>query len=365
MWFTYRNGFVRYFPAAGITARASGETAMDTNTIIKPEAFTVDEAKLRTATPYALKATGLHGVYTTPAPAAGFDPKTASPGDLVRAGLLWKRPDDSSGPSLRAAWDKVMSREWLAADRIVPEFAVQTGRSHLLRHRPARGKDGTYTNTVWSGAAIGTGKWSGVIGFWHVPTVSKPSEAQGNEGGWNSSSWVGIDGYGSNDVLQAGVQQVVNAKGQASYVAWYEWYAPIQSNSPGYVWQTNITNFAVKPGDQVYCSAQYTNNNTAGYLYFANETTGQHFPITLAPPPGANFNGSTVEWIMEAPDGGEPKSALPKFTPVTFTSALACGPNNASGNPQTGDMLNLETAGGKVLTKTTVAQDTTTITFIG
>jgi hypothetical protein len=29
--------------------------------------------------------------------------------------------------------------------------------------------------------------------------------------------------------------------------------------------------------------------------------------VTLqAPPPGAAFNGDTVEWIMEDPDGGEP-----------------------------------------------------------
>jgi hypothetical protein len=105
--------------------------------------------------------------------------------------------------------------------------------------------------------------------------------------------------------------------------------------------------------------------NTSGSISFANDNTGQHFSITLAPPPGANFNGQSSEWIMEAPDGGEPTSSLPRFTPVTFTSALACGPNNATTNPQSGDVLNIETPGGNILTSTTTGTDTATISFVG
>ena len=87
--------------------------------------------------------------------------------------------------------------------------------------------------------------------------------------------------------------------------------------------------------------------------------------LALAPPPGATFNGQSCEWIMEAPDSGEPTSSLPRFTPVTFTSALACGPNNATANPQSGDIMNIATSGGKILTSTTVGSDTTTISFVG
>ena len=211
--------------------------------------------------------------------------------------------------------------------------------------------------------------WTGIIGYWIIPTVSKPSEPQGLEGGWNSSSWLGIDGFDigivSDDVLQAGVEQRVSSGGQASYVAWFEWYAPAQAGSPGYIYQTNITNFPVSPGQQVYCSVQYVNSNTAGYIYFANEATGQHFSITLAPPPGATFKGNSIEWIMEAPDGGEPESSLPKFTPVTFTSAIGCTASAATGNPDNGDTANVETTGGKVLTSVTTGDNTLTIDFIG
>jgi hypothetical protein len=224
----------------------------------------------------------------------------------------------------------------------VPEFEVQTGRAHFLRGLD-RMADGNYTSSNWSGAVL-AGKWTGAIGFWAIPTVTRPSEPQGSEGGWNSSSWVGLDGaFGSNDVLQAGIEQRVDAKGKATYVAWYEWYAPQRVGSPGYIWQTNIPNFAVRPGQTVYCSIQYV-GTTAGQIYFANETTGVHFSITLTPPPGATFSGNTAEWIMEAPDGGEPVAALPKFTPVHFTSAIACN-SVATGNPSKADIFNVVGAG--------------------
>jgi hypothetical protein len=224
--------------------------------------------------------------------------------------------------------------------------------------------DTGYTSDNWSGGVM-QGQWATAFGFWNIPTVSKPAEPQGTEGGWNSSSWIGIDGFGSNDVLQAGIQQRVNAGGQAHYVAWFEWFAPPQVNSPGYIWQTDITNFAVSPGQQIYCSVQYINNKTAGYLYFANEATGQHFSITLAPPPGANFNGDSMEWIMEAPDGGEPTASLPSFTPVHFNTAMGCNAiGSVVGNPLSGDYINV-VYNGKTLTSVVLANDAVTVRFAG
>jgi hypothetical protein len=132
-----------------------------------------------------------------------------------------------------------------------------------------------------------------------------------------------------------------------------------------YIDQTNITNFEVSPGEEVYCHVQYTNNKAAGWLLFANLDTGKHFSITLAPPPGASFSGQSVEWIMEAPDHGEPVSSLPRFSPVVFTSALASGANNTSANPASGDIFNIINAAGKTLTSTFVGTDEATITFTG
>jgi len=333
--------------------------------------FLPDEGAFRARHPFPLKPTNLRGAFAIPAPPDTFDPKTASQSDLTKNGLMWRKPAPGDPPELQRAWDRFFSRKWLAKDRIVPESHPQIGVIHKYRGpAPVKQQDGTFVGNVWAGAGTKTGKWTSVIGSWKIPSVTAPPEPQGTEGGWNSSSWVGLDGFFfSNDVLQAGIQQRVLSIPPFNlhipiYVAWYEWFAPQQANSPGYIFQTNIANFPVKPGDSVFCSVQY-NGSTSGSISFANDTTGQHFSITLAPPPGANFNGQSCEWIMEAPDGGEPVSSLPKFTPVTFTSALACGPNGATTNPQIGDLLNIQTAGGKLLTSTTVGNDTATITFIG
>jgi len=334
----------------------------------QPSAFVFDDQAFRKKVPYTLTSTNLTGAFASPAPPDNFDPNTASAADLVKNGVLWRRPAASDNPALQQAWQTVFSRKWLAKNRIVPALDPQVGKTHILKQAPRKLSDQSFLGGAWSGAGTFTGgPWTTVIGYWKVPTVSKPSEPQGLEGGWNSSSWLGIDGMDftivSDDVLQAGVQQVVNSSGTPSYVAWFEWYAPPQPNSPSYIWQTNITNFPVAPGDQMYCSVQYV-GTTAGTIYLANERTGQHFSITLAPPPGATFKGNTVEWIMEAPDGGEPESSLPAFTPVNFTSAMACNSSTIN-NPNTDDTCNIETTSNKVLTKVVLGNYAVTIDFIG
>jgi Peptidase A4 family/PASTA domain len=323
----------------------------------------VDEDQLTALirVPYKLVPTNLAGAFITPAPPADFDPNTESPDALIKHGFLWRRPGKEDDPILRAAWERVFSRRWRAEDRLVPELAPQVGKTHNLRNAK-RLADGTIPNDNWAGSAV-PGTWTGAIGFWAVPTVTEPLEPQSTGGGWDSSSWVGIDGWGSNDVLQAGVQQTVDANGNAHYVAWFEWFAPPQSDSPPYIFQTNITNFVVVPGQTVYCSVQYISNGTAGQVSFANESTGQHFSITLAPPPGATFSGSSAEWIMEAPNGGEPTTSLPMFTPVVFTSAICCGPNGTLDNPSDGDIFNIVVP--TTLTSVSVGPDTVTIDYVG
>jgi hypothetical protein len=330
--------------------------------------FAHDERSFRRKIPYPLISTNLKGVYASPAPPDDFDPNKAEAAELVKKGMIWRRPAATDNPAVVKAWQKAFSRKWLAKDRIVPQLEPQIGKTHLLKKPLKAVTEQNFVNSAWAGAGTRGGSWNGNIGFWLIPTVSKPLEAQGLEGGWNSSSWVGIDGFDigivSNDVLQGGIQQKVNASGQASYVAWFEWFAPQQPGSPPYIFQTNIANFPVSPGQDIYCVIEYM-GNSAGQVSLANETTGQHFSMTLAPPPGATFKGNSIEWIMEAPDGGEPESSLPKFTPVTFTDAIGCGAGNVYGNPQNGDTCNIENTAGKVLTSVTVGNYTTTINFVG
>jgi hypothetical protein len=324
-------------------------------------------ASFRRALPYEIVPTNLPGAYWSPAPPENLSISEMDKQTRIKYGLLWRRPGSEDRQSVRAAWDKIFSRKWETKNRIVPKLEVQFGKTHQLK--ALKKTETGYTSNNWSGGALqgSPGLYISAIGFWTVPTVGIPSEPQGNEGGWNSSSWIGIDGFSSttNDVLQAGIQQYVDASGNVSYVAWYEWF--VSGSDPTqfpYIYQTNIPNFSVAPGQTVYCSVQYVGNNTAGQIYLANESTGQNFSITLAPPTGATFNGSDAEWIMEAPDGGEPTSSLPSFSPVQFTTALACN-NSVVGNPENGDYVNVVNNNGQTLTSVSLGNDSVTIDFIG
>jgi hypothetical protein len=186
------------------------------------------QAAFRKALSYELIPTNLAGAFASPAPPEDFDPNSASPATLSKHGFYWRRPQTGDDPSAAAAWKKAFSRKWLAKDRIVPHLEPQIGKTHRLRG--LQKTEAGFTSTNWSGGFV-PGQWASAIGYWVIPTVSKPTEAQGQEGGWNSSSWVGIDGWNSDDVLQAGVQQRVDGRGNVSYVAWYEWFCGMQKRT--------------------------------------------------------------------------------------------------------------------------------------
>jgi hypothetical protein len=344
----------------------------------KATEFNHDEKAFLERFPFPLTSTNLRGAYVAPILPDHFDPKQASQTKRGENALLWRRIVESEHPAFSKELEKFFDRKRMAKDHITPELEVQIGKRHILKKKPSRATDASWVGSQWAGAVFVGGSWNGVVGTWTIPTVSQPSEPQGTEGGWNSSSWLGIDGFNtatnvSNDVLQAGIEQSVDAKGQASYVAWYEWFAPPQFWSPGYIYQTNIGNFPVSPGQKIFCLVQYLpmlfipgiGMIDAGYIILENETTGKVISLILWPPPGATFAGNSIEWIMEAPDGGLPTSSLPKFTPVRFTSAIGSTPYNTVGNPKFSDTVNVQNGAGTVLTSVTLGPESAEIDFIG
>jgi Peptidase A4 family len=94
-------------------------------------------------------------------------------------------------PGARTFREKVLSRRWLPEDQISPVLAPQIGVTHLLTPS-IKVADASFTTNNWSGGTI-QGTWSAVLGMWRIPTVTRPSTPQGTGGGWNSSSWAGID----------------------------------------------------------------------------------------------------------------------------------------------------------------------------
>ena len=154
------------------------------------------------------------------------DGSTIAP--LIHSGLL-ARLQEMDTRGARTFRERILARQWRPEDHITPLLQPRIGVTHRLTGR-VQTQDASSTSTNWAGGTI-KGAWACAVGIWRVPTVSKPSSPPGTSGGWDSSSWVGIDGtYGSNDVLQAGVQQQVSNSGDTSYVAWFEWYVPAPTN---------------------------------------------------------------------------------------------------------------------------------------
>jgi hypothetical protein len=291
--------------------------------------------------------TNLTGVFSKVRTTGGADglPGIAS---LVDPAVL-DRLHSANAPGPRAFLERLLSRQWRPEDQITPRLTPQIGVTHPLAPRTGI-DDASSTSNNWAGGTI-KGTWTAAFGIWRVPTVSKSAMPPGTAGDWNSSSWVGIDGiYGSNDVLQAGVQQEVSANGDASYIPWFEWFAPKVDGSPNYIYQTNI-DMEIEPGDEVFCGIYYVTQQAGpqGEILFGNTTRGHYFSIVLAPPPGAAFSGNSAEWIMEAPNTGEPGTSLPRFSPVVFSTAFASASAGGSGDPANGDTTNI-TGFGSILT---------------
>jgi hypothetical protein len=331
--------------------------------------------------PFKLVPTNLPGAYAVPPPPAGFDLAKATSAQLRKHGFPFARPTARAHPAAIAAWKRATSRKWRVEDWIIPELQTAPGKTHHLRCRP----NDNGVSPFWSGAVVTgpNGNFNGVLAFWNVPTISQPPEAQGQQGGWDSSSWAGIDGWTSNDLLQAGVQQTIPGPGaKPQYTAWYQWWIAPPPHNPGlglvdsngypvswlakypYIYQTNYKNFPVAPGNQVMTAIVYR-ENAAGTVQFSNITTGQTSILNLKPPPTVQFAANNAEWIMELPNGGWPNTSLPKFSQIQFGDAFATIPNCPSaGLPGNGLILNMLVNGIQVTTAS--ANDTeVTIDFTG
>jgi hypothetical protein len=273
----------------------------------------------------------------TYAPPQGFDPLTASPADLAAHGF----PPLPEDPHHLERYKRVFSQLKHKFNYIQPTFRVRTDRIHGPRHRQATA--GTETSTNWSGSVVyapagQSFKW--VEGDWVVPNVDAPTQNQW----YYCASWIGIDGDGSPDVFQAGVETEVFQSGSSitrHVYPWWEWY-PIA--------EVQITNFAISPGDMVtvlLCSQQGV-GSTTGTVYITNRTSGASTHVTLTAPGTTKLVGNCAEWIVEAPTVGGAQSALADYGEVFFSSCEAVTAGNTTVNGGTGNNINM-TAAGKVV----------------
>jgi hypothetical protein len=276
-------------------------------------------------------------------PPADFNPLTASANDLVRHGFP-QRPQDSRH---LARYQRVFGQLQNKFTYIEPTLRVNTEKRHGVRARAARA--GTETSTNWSGGVVFSPSgdpFHWVEGDWVVPNVDAPTQNQW----YYCASWIGLDGDGSGDVCQAGVECEVYRSGSSitrNIYPWWEWY-PIP--------EVQITNFGVSPGDMLtmlICTSGA--GATSASLFITNRTTGLSTSMTFDAPSGTELIGNCAEWIVEAPTVGGSQSAMADYGEVFFSVCEAFTAKGATVTSGSGDNINMTAGSTTVSTATLVA----------
>jgi len=272
------------------------------------------------------------GFFEPPPP--GFDPISAASRELLTYGYP-ARPDAATHPAQRVQWERRVARSYT---RIEPEFVRNVGKVHGPVRRasaasvppPPASAPANATSTNWSGSVVfasaGT-TCSWIAGEWTVPD---PCDPLGGESSYYSAAWVGLDGDGSNDVLQAGTESSL-IDGSRSIYAWWEWY-------PDH--EIAVSNFPVTAGDLIFCLIRADTTTTAS-IYLTNDTTAQQLAFTVTAPDGAWLKGNCAEWIVEAPSVGGRATTLSDYGVVYFDDALAGERNGGSLDAFTGSAITL------------------------
>ncbi|UQX88670.1 G1 family endopeptidase [Jatrophihabitans telluris] len=286
-------------------------------------------AERSTPVPQTLTAKGFQVRGFGPLPDT-FDPMTASARQLA-AQRLPRRPDANKEPQLRELWERAMGRTkvW-----ITPEFEHREHISHgPMRQEPAPKRRGAAaatgataaaeqavvsnaTSTNWSGAAVfspADKPYRFVGGQWTVPSPNTV-----DDGSYYASEWVGIDGWGSPDVLQAGTETEVTKLWifrSTQVYAWWEWYP---------AGEVRIGNLPVSPGDVMYCliCADSTSHAT---VTFSNQSSGVGTRFDITAPSGTTLTGNVAEWIVERPSVNGSVASLTDYAACYFDECIAGG----------------------------------------
>jgi len=162
----------------------------------------------------------------------------------------------------------------------------------------------------WAGYVINAnpsglhnGSVTAVSGSWIVPKLNCSKSLDSY-----SVFWVGIDGYSSKTVEQAGTSAHC-LLGRPMYYAWYEAYP----NSPERV------NMRISPGDNISAEVRYIGNGMFR-LTLNDTTTGKGFSTIER---SEKAERSSAEWIAEAPFYSDGVLPLADFGEVYFTNAKA------------------------------------------
>lgn len=248
--------------------------------------------------------------------------------EALRGGGYPLRPHPTEAPGAFNAWRRAVS---MPTTIVEPRLVA-----HPELHHGAIITAGPATTNNWSGFELrgATGTYDWVTGTWNVPSVTGETNAH-----TYSAFWIGLDGDGVSDLVQAGTEQenynflsVRFSLSISVYSAWTE-FLPQQGT------EQQIANFPINPGDEIFCEVWVGNagsgptlSGALGVFLLENLTTSEAVAVDTRV--GTTVvGGSEAVWIMERPSLGTALTDLADYASARMFNAYA---RKANSPPQRG-----------------------------
>ena len=245
-------------------------------------------------------------------------------------------PDRNAAPEAYDHWQKFVatpfSKGWIKSGQPLPRTTnsapspARLGDPGPAPVGDAKSGTGHAEPTVvkrnslnWSGAVYHDKeqqpfKIEAIVGEFVVPTARQPLGVCDSR---HSSYWVGIDGYGSHMLLQAGLSarsECKNGVETPHYSAWIEWL-PTSS--------VTVSRPEVRPGDLIFIEV-WSVTTLRGFAYIYNHSLRQGAVYALTPAsPADALKGGSVEWIVERPTRDRVYEKLINYSAVSMPFGVA------------------------------------------
>jgi peptidase A4-like protein len=290
-------------------------------------------------------------VRTFELPPKGFDPFEANAAKLLHHGFP-RRPDPATEPEASLHWVRAMRKyRDLQFKHVVPEFKSMPTHIHGPNKRVTDKNRGLVnaTSSNWSGSVVfidpNIDPFVWMFGQWTVPNAYSPNPGDGNT--YYSSAWIGIDGDGSPDVLQAGTATEVTGGNPAVCYAWWEWFPDFS---------VAIPNFPFAQGDAATLLICSTGPNTA-WFSFGNLTSLQYTSFSITAPQGTTLVGNCAEAVLERPGVNGGLAELPRYGENVFDATTAYTKSGSAYDIGTGTTISMVADDGVTVISTPEVMD--------
>lgn len=221
-------------------------------------------------------------------PPEDFNPATASDEILNMYGYP-PRPDTTNATEYAAWVERMESYTGTPIPEIKTTVRPVTD-TQISSVNNTRSVTKTEQSINWSGyiadlGTTGTTKFTQVQADYVHPTIYNII------GSCTISYWVGLGGYNTGNLVQAGT----STTNGAMHSAWYEY---LSENGTSVAAQ-EISSLTVSPGDSIHLYISFQAANGKLNYYIANDTTGKSASGLINLATAYYFDGTTAEWIIE------------------------------------------------------------------